>query len=177
MMSEYKNTPPQPESFLDPAIAGILTEYEAQLPDAEKAVFRGLADQGKRVFSACWELAKRPETFSRAVNLRSLHAVRLIDVKSSTLPEAEEWPYHIGNMDTFWQNVDLGIKAYLQKYGYPIPDAAVHETINEHGIYVGEGLIAEMHGRYVARLTVRDPAYETPNHVTYLITKLIQETD
>jgi len=180
-MSEYTNTPPQHESFLDPTIADILQDFEDQLVYGDKAAFRALPDLEARVYDACWKLAENPQDqrkVARAVNLRSLYAVRSIDIKSKTVPADEDWPYNIPYHNDFWQQVDYGIKAYLLKYGYPVPGAAAdaYETLNEHGIYVGGVLIADMNGRQVARQTLRDPAYEAPHHVTYVIKQSTPES-
>lgn len=166
---ETGSNPLEDASFLDERIDGIIQEYIGALTRTDlKQEFRDLK-RDQAIDRICWELTPDPATFNRAVNLRSLGALRVLDI--DLRQGKEEKGFHVAVFDNpFWQAVDNGMVSYLKKFGHELPSDVSDEPVWEP-VETLSGLgkmstepIAMLSDHVVYRVAVFAPGYDGPEH-------------
>ncbi|HET8709605.1 MAG TPA: hypothetical protein VFL85_05005 [Candidatus Saccharimonadales bacterium] len=186
-MSEY--FPPSPfegvpkndsSPQIDPIIDADLWQIAHEnFSHDEGTVLMQMSSRDIRVDTACWVLAQNPETVSKAVNLRSMYAVRSMDVATRNLDPSEPWDYHVHTLDPFWSRVDKAIVAFLRKSADKVrTDTEIHDRVigDNNDIIYTEQNIAELNGRLISRRSYRNIRYTEPHHVVYSVLPEAEQT-
>lgn len=180
-MTEYFSQPPfegehktDESPRFDPVIdEALLKISRTDLSRKGSESIDRLATRDEKVDMACWLLAQRPETVPKAVNLRSMYAIRSMDVATRNLDASESWDYHVAVLhDRFWSDVDKAMYAHLRKSADKMHhESSIHEQIigQWNDIAYTEQNIAEMNDRIVSRRTFRNIHSDSPHHVVYSV--------
>ncbi len=168
-LTERRSSP-----VFDSMIDDVLDKYadDRNMTNADRAQFYAV-DRGDRVDQACWDycITGTPEEVGKAVNLRSLYAVRSMDVASGTVVAGSEWKYDVPVIDSmFWTGVDQAILAYLRKYAdAKVSSEVVESTSSNDSKIISEQIVANVNEHDVLRRTRRDADNDEAHHVEYVI--------
>jgi hypothetical protein len=173
--SVAKHVAEKPSSpIFDSMIDDVLAKYEddRNMTNAAREKYDS-NDRGDKVDEACWDYCSTgiPEEMGKAVNLRSLYAVRSIDVASSSVVAGSEWKYYVPVLNNpFWLGVDQAIQAYLRKYADARVSSEVVESISDDSRHiVGEQIVANVNDHDVLRRTNRHTCQDEPYSVEYVV--------
>lgn len=136
-------------SSVDLKIADALQAYMSTLQNGHRAEFRDVESLSKKVDVVCWEWSQSPETWSAAVELRSLHVIRTLEDTVMREDEVDR-SYKLPVIEGFWSKVDERTYANLVKFIFEkgnvvIPDFEIIRHRQAYPIYaLGDYVIARV---------------------------------